>query len=108
MPLLCKLGDVCGVTEAREEHATSLVHAYFELKGVERRLDSLESENLRTYGIPRGVQGPGGNFSNSLRSVVRAQTASLRRQISNLNKLGVPASVIKKMTIKPRLTLMNE
>ena len=49
-----------------------------------------------------------GNFSNSLRSVVRAQTTSLRRQISNLDKLKVPASVIKKMTIKPRLTLMNE
>ena len=40
--------------------------------------------------------------------MIHAQTASLRRQISNLDKLRVPASVIKKMTIKPRLTLMNE
>jgi len=40
--------------------------------------------------------------------LIHAQTASLRRQISNLDKLRVPSSVIKKMTIKPRLTLMNE
>ena len=51
------------------------------LRGVQQQLDMLEEENFSTYGIPRGVEGPGGNFSRSLRTVLRAQVASLKRQL---------------------------
>jgi len=108
MPILCSLGDVCGLTEARDEHATSLVAAYFVMRRVQKQLDALEEENCSLYGIPRGVEGPGGNFSNSLRTVVRAQVASLKRQLARLTLLRIPFVIIKAMNMKPRLTLMNE
>jgi len=48
-------------------------------------------------GMPRGAEGPGGNFSNSIRKMISDGNAALERQVLRLHKLRVPSDVIDAM-----------
>ena len=108
MPTLRLLADACCMTDTVADHAHTWDDMLARLECVRNFLDGVESANLESWDVPRGAEGPGGNFSNSLRLNLRSNSVALRRTLDHQAALGVPASVIAHFSPCALATTPNE
>ena len=107
MPAIRDLGNACCATLTPNDHARSWMHALLLLQRTRDFLDAVESENM-VYTGQKGLEGPGGNFSNSLRLNVRSNVIALSACLSHLAALGVPLEVMESLSPTVLNTNANE
>ena len=62
----------------------------------------------RGWDVPRGAEGPGGNFSNSLRLNLRSNCVALERIQLHLARLGLPPELLARFSPCALATTPNE
>ena len=108
MPSLRLLADACCMTTTVADHAKNWADVAAYLDQVRVFLDGVEDANHESWQVPRGAEGPGGNFSNSLRLNVRSNTIALHRSLDHLAALGVPTELIARLSPRALATTPNE
>ena len=108
MPAFRAIGDACCVTDAVEDHAFTWLHMALKLQVARDFVIDMEEQNRDLYTNVRGLEGPGGNVSNSLRLNLRSNVAALHLSLSRLAALGIPQSVMDVFSPKALTTLPNE